>query len=337
MKTSILLLIILFGSVCTVATATEDTKTVQITQSFKPQVEGEVVDLWIPIPIEVKGYQSIVSLTHSGNADNVKTETVSGVQILHASWSKTQHPEFKVETVIKIKKQRGALKDDQDVSRYLQATAHVQTDGIVQETAKKIVGKIKDDDQKAKAIYNWIVEMTTRDPGTRGCGFGDVKSTLTVGNLSGKCADLNSLFVGLARAAKIPAREAFGLRVDSSIESAALGKAGDISKSQHCRAEYYSAKRKSWIPVDPADVRKVILEEKLTIADAKINKLKSKFFGYWEGNWTIFNYGRDFVIPHAQKDVQVNYFMYPLLVSKSSSPDGMDPKEVSYTIESKIL
>ncbi len=34
----------------------------------------------------------------------------------------------------------------------------------------------------------------------------------------------------------------------------------NITKSQHCRAEVY-IDRYGWIPVDPADVRKVVLEE----------------------------------------------------------------------------
>jgi len=33
------------------------------------------------------------------------------------------------------------------------------------------------------------------------------------------------------------------------------------SKAQHCRAELY-AQNTGWIPVDPADVRKVVLEKR---------------------------------------------------------------------------
>ena len=38
------------------------------------------------------------------------------------------------------------------------------------------------------------------------------------------------------------------------------GKSGEITKAQHRRAEFYS-QTAGWVPVDPADVRKVILEE----------------------------------------------------------------------------
>lgn len=81
------------------------------------------------------------------------------------------------------------------------------TDGIVKSTALEITKGSKSDLDKAKAIYDWIVENTQRNPKTRGCGTGDIQSMLETGNLSGKCADLNALFVGLARAVGLPARD----------------------------------------------------------------------------------------------------------------------------------
>jgi hypothetical protein len=79
--------------------------------------------------------------------------------------------------------------------------------------------------------------------------------------LGGKCADLNALFVGFARSLGIPARDVYGIRVADSADFKSLGRSGDITKAQHCRAEFYAAGR-GWVPVDPADVRKVVLEEK---------------------------------------------------------------------------
>ena len=65
---------------------------------------------------------------------------------------------------------------------------------------------------------------------------------LTANDLNGKCADINALFVALARAAGIPARDAYGLRVaDSQLGYRSLGKAGDVTRAQHCRAEFYAA------------------------------------------------------------------------------------------------
>src|SRR5690606_9962279 len=96
----------------------------------------------------------------------------------------------------------------------------------------------------------------------RGCGIGDIVSMLKTGNLGGKCADLNALFVGLARASGLPARDVYGLRVaPSKFGYRSLGAGTEnVTRAQHCRAEVYISGL-GWVPVDPADVRKVMLEE----------------------------------------------------------------------------
>ena len=63
----------------------------------------------------------------------------------------------------------------------------------------------------------------SRDNSVMGCGVGDAKAILTSGKLYGKCTDINSVFVALLRAANIPAREIFGIRVGSSRFSKAIG------------------------------------------------------------------------------------------------------------------
>ena len=64
---------------------------------------------------------------------------------------------------------------------------------------------------------------------------------LETGDLSGKCADLNALYVGLARAAGLPARDVYGIRVaKSDLGYKSLGPSTEnITKAQHCRAEVY--------------------------------------------------------------------------------------------------
>ena len=98
---------------------------------------------------------------------------------------------------------------------------------------------LKSDVDKAKAIYEWIVDNTFRDAKVKGCGIGDISTMLESGYLGGKCADLNALYVGLARAAGLPARDVYGVRVAASSEFKSLGRADDITGAQHCRAEVY--------------------------------------------------------------------------------------------------
>lgn len=293
-------------------------------------------DIWVPVPLAQTSYQELISTNWSGNfskAGIIKDKTY-GASVFHAQWNKAEKLDLNLVYQVKLRNRIGGeagLKEDS--SLYLQPTEHVQTDGIVKETAMKIVKSEKDSDKKAKLIYNWVVENTFRDPKVRGCGLGDVKTLLVSGNLSGKCADLGSLFVGLCRAAGVPAREMFGMRVLNSDISKSIGKFGDVSKGQHCRAEYYSFNSNSWIPVDPADVRKVILEENLVLTDPRVGEIRKKLFGFWEMNWVAFNAARDFSLPPAYGE-KINYFMYPTLSCGNIQKDGMDPENF-YTITSK--
>ena len=95
----------------------------------------------------------------------------------------------------------------------LAATELLPTDGLVKETAEDIVKGKKDDVAKARALYEWVVDNTFRNPKTLGCGVGDITPMIETGNLNGKCADLNALYVGLARSVGLPARDVYGIRV----------------------------------------------------------------------------------------------------------------------------
>src|SRR5207237_8233262 len=135
------------------------------------------------------------------------------------------------------------------------------------------------------ATYEWGGTTTLRDPKPRGGGTGNIKAMLESGNLGGKCADLNGLFVGFARSLGVPARDVYGIRVASSaLGYKSLGPSTPvISKAQHCRAEFY-AEGVGWVPVDPADVRKVILEEpagQLAIEAPKVKAARKRLFGGW--------------------------------------------------------
>ena len=93
---------------------------------------------------------------------------------------------------------------------YTAPTDYMPTDGIVRKTALEATKGAKTDFEKAKTLYEWIVDNTFRDPKTIGCGRGDVKMMLETGNLGGKCADLNALYVAMARSIGLPARDVYG-------------------------------------------------------------------------------------------------------------------------------
>lgn len=152
------------------------------------------------------------------------------------------------------------------------------------------------------------------------------------------CADLIALFVGLLRAAGVPARDVYGIRVaDSAWGYRSLGKAGDVTEAQHCRAEFY-AHGIGWIPVDPADVRKVLLEERpgLTLADSVVKEARAMLWGGWEGNWLGYNYAHDVQLPGSSK-AAVPFLMYPQAENAQGRLDSMDADNFKYRIASREL
>jgi transglutaminase-like putative cysteine protease len=220
-------------------------------------------------------------------------------------------------------------------------TELIPTDGIVRKTALQVTKGAKTDIEKSRAIYEWIVDNTFRDPKTRGCGVGDVKSLLESGNLGGKCADLNALYVGLSRAVGVPARDVYGIRVAASnygYKSLGTG-SPNITKAQHCRAEFF-AKGHGWVPVDPADVRKVVLEEppgNLAVKDEKVLAARKRLFGSWEMNWLAYNNGHDVKLPNATKAPKLPFLMYINAEADGELRDQLEPESVKYTISSKEI
>jgi len=230
--------------------------------------------------------------------------------------------------------------DRAELANFLQSTKLMPTGGIVKLTADRITQGAKTDVEKARAIYEWIVENTFRNPKTRGCGVGDVGFMLESKDLGGKCADLNALYVALARSSGLPARDVYGVRVaKSELGYKSLGAATEnVTKSQHCRAEVY-LETYGWVPVDPADVRKVILEEppgNRPVDDEMVKKARARLFGSWEMNWMAYNFGHDVALP-GSSGAPINYFMYPQSESADGRLDSLDPDNFKYEISAKEI
>jgi transglutaminase-like putative cysteine protease len=223
---------------------------------------------------------------------------------------------------------------------FLRSTSLLPLDGIVQSTASQITAAARTDVDKARAIYDWIVENTFREASVRGCGVGDIRFMLESKNLGGKCADLNALFVGLARAAGLPARDVYGIRVAKSDRGyKSLGASSEvISKAQHCRAEVYLTGY-GWTPVDPADVRKVILEEppgNLEVTDARVTAARQRLFGSWEMNWMAYNTAHDVALPESATGI-LPFFMYPQAETAAGRIDSLDPDAFRYRLTAREL
>jgi hypothetical protein len=139
--------------------------------------------------------------------------------------------------------------DQANLEHFLRPTKLLPTDGIVKTTATEIAKGAKTHVEKARAIYEWIVVNTFRNPKTRGCGLGDIRFMLETKDLGGKCADLNALFVGRARWAFRYATCTWGPGGGGGVVGSlccAACQCGSCSNSFHKRKLRRDVGRRSW-------------------------------------------------------------------------------------------
>ena len=307
---------------------------------------------WVPLPFTEKSdWHQAMSNKWAGNGQmKVVNDGKYGAQILYAEWKEGEKaPVVEVtsrfatrDRAVDVTKTRADAPRLSATERRLStmSTIYIPTDGIVRDTAVEIVKGAKSDVEKAYAIYDWIVDNTFRDAKVRGCGWGDIQSMLETKNFGGKCGDLNAMFVGMARSIGIPARDVYGVRVAPSqfgYRSMGIGNP-NATRAQHCRAEFY-AQGIGWVPVDPADVRKVVLEEppgNLSVKDPKVLAARKKLFGGWEMNWLAYNTAHDVKLPNSTGP-KIPYLMYVNGEKGGKVLDQLDPDGFKYTITAQEI
>jgi transglutaminase-like putative cysteine protease len=307
--------------------------------------------MWLPVPLtNTTPFQRTLAnkFGAEGGVTKLVVSKADALGIVAAEFPAGVKPTLTLESRIATKNcavelsgPRKAPKVDRaELEHFLRPTKLLPTDGVVKTTATEITSGAKTDLEKARAIYEWIVEHTFRDPKTRGCGIGDIRFMLESRDLGGKCADLNALYVGLARASGLPARDVYGIRLaKSELGYSSLGASSEnITKAQHCRAEVYLSAY-GWVPVDPADVRKVVLEEPLgrrSLDEDMVKKARARLFGSWEMNWMAYNFAHDVALPGSSGD-PVGFLMYPQAETADGRIDCLDPDNFKYEITAREL
>jgi transglutaminase-like putative cysteine protease len=311
------------------ASAAERSGTVTIRIVVNSPDNARTVRIWLPYPVSDR-FQKIEDMKIEGNymESAVYFEPESEALYMYASWDGIFN---KRELVMSFKARSrevrfADLKDSGepvpvDVMKHLEPNRWIPTDGNVNEIAQEIIKGKKGILEKSRAVYDWVVENTHRDPNVKGCGLGIVEQTLA--KRGGKCADISSVYVALARAAGVPAREVFGLR---------LGKKDDqnITKGFNCWAEFYLPGT-GWVPVHPADVRKIMLVNNLGLKDAQ-PYIDYYFGGLDQYRIALERSGRGIAFIPPQEEGKLNYFMYPYVEVNGKALDYFDPKSVGYSL-----
>lgn len=320
----------------------------RLTYQVNLPATGKKARLWLPLPNSIdQAYQFTQGNNWSGTATQAKFDTVGKEKfpVFMAEWQGEGERRASVQCIIKTSNHAvnldhyhisGNTAVPGNVRPFLQSTQLIPVNGIVKDVAHSI---IYDEDNttidKARAIYDWLIDHFRHDETTRGRGRGDIKFMLENSQLSGKCVDVHSLFVGLARSVGIPARIQYGIRMMESEVHETLGRQADVSYAHHSRAEFY-LNNLGWVPVNPADVCKVVKLENLELDDPKVERLREKFFGAWEMNWITFNHGQDIQLANS-KSGKLPFFLFPHAEIDNQALDSLDPEKFGYRIFSDEL
>ncbi|TKT75320.1 transglutaminase domain-containing protein [Aquamicrobium sp. LC103] len=315
-----------------------------------PRSDG-TTRLWLPVPTLENGFQRTVDNDWEGNGVRSEIAGDGDAAMLFAEFDGgEQAPTLTLTSRVRTKNRAvdwerpmSAQEDAAVLEANLKPTRLQPVEGIVRETAERATQGAVTDVDKVRALYEWIVSNCHREPTVPGCGSGDAIALLTSGGLGGKCADLNGLFVAMARSVGVPARDIYGVRVaPSAFGYRELGgNPSKLSGAQHCRAEVWLADY-GWVAMDPADVLKVMRQEKpewiKDLDDPLIAPINAALFGSWEGNWIGFNTARDIALPESKQEASpLPFLMYPQAENDSGRFEELAADKFSYAITAREI
>lgn len=258
------------------------------------------VDLWLPYPVSDPHQEVTVTEVSSPYPHQVLKEPRLGNSILHVAVTDPQTKDLIVEMKVHVRRQEYLHNDfasyhpgakgarPADVAQWLKPDRLVPIDDRVRKLSAEVTAGKKTDLEKARAIYDYVVDNMSYDKSGTGWGNGDI--TWACDNKRGNCTDFHALFIGLNRAAGIPARFSIGFPLPPEHGQ------GEIS-GYHCWAEFYLSGF-GWVPVDASEARK------------HLDK-RAYFFGAHDENRVQFSTGRDLVLNPPQAGAPLSYFIYP--------------------------
>lgn len=200
-----------------------------------------------------------------------------------------------------------------DLQRYLEPDRLIPLNGVIAELSAQQTKGLQDPLAKARAIYNYVIATMRYDKSGTGWGNGDAIWACTAKR--GNCTDFHSLFIGMMRAAGIPARFEIGFPLPEDQHDGAI-------PGYHCWAEFY-LEPYGWIPVDASEAW-------------KHPDKKDYFFGAHDDNRVQLTIGRDIRLDPPQQGQPLNYFVYPYaeldgkplpLTSQFSFQDDLAPNQ----------
>lgn len=192
-----------------------------------------------------------------------------------------------------------------ELAAFLAPARRIPLEGVIRRISEEEGRGLETPAERVRAYYDYVFRnMRYAKEGT-GWGRGD--AIWACNKKYGNCTDFHSLFLGLARAAGIPARFVIGFPVPPDADSGGI-------PGYHCWAEAYLPDR-GWLPLDASEAWKA------GDADA--------YYGVIPSDRVEFTLGRDLVLEPPQRGEPLNFFIYPY-AEVDGQPVEKLPLEVTF-------
>ncbi|MGQ3683847.1 MAG: transglutaminase-like domain-containing protein [Candidatus Loosdrechtia sp.] len=258
-------------------------------RTFLPEM-ADSARMWLPMPVTDKFQTVKVAEIKAPGEQSILEEPVHGNRILFLKLT-PEHSNQIVEIRFHVQRiEKTAYEEPAaDLEKYLQPDRLVPISEEFRTIADKVTRDKKDDLEKARALYNYVIDQMRYMKYGKGWGSGN--AIYACDTLTGNCTEFHSFFIALSRAAGIPARFSIGAAIPSERNE------GRIS-GYHCWAEFYAGGK--WWPVDLSEAN-------------KHTNLASYYFGHHPANRFEFSSGRDLVVTPGPVSGPINFLAYPVL------------------------
>jgi transglutaminase-like putative cysteine protease len=254
---------------------------------------GKAVRVWLPVPASNEDQDVEIVFQDVPIRSEFHREPQYGNQILYVEGKSNGDAPLTLTLTYRVTRRevKGDMlqqpKASDKLARFLKPDALVPVGGKPLELLK---GKDVPMDQMAAAKLFYDVVNQHMRYSKDGAGWGRGDAVWACDSRFGNCSDFHSLFISLARAAKIPAKFEIGFPLPEKHGD------GEIP-GYHCWAKF-RPDGKGWIPVD--------------ISEANKNpRMTEYYFGNLTEDRVAFSVGRDLTLVPKQDGDLINFLIYP--------------------------
>ncbi len=262
-----------------------------------PSTNGQELRLWVPLP-HSDHFQRIWHLRiespirgvmeHSSQGNREAYFVLKSEALKRPTEIRIRFDAIRWERSVRLADPKANVAIPASLADYLKPDRMIQLNGIIGQISREQTRGMQDRLAEARKLYNYVIAHMRYDK--KGTGWGRGDAMWACSSHRGNCTDFHSLFIGLVRAAGIPARFEIGFPLPPDKSSGRV-------EGYHCWAEFY-LQGVGWVPIDAAE--------------AWLHpKLHNFYFGSLDPDRVRFTMGRDLWLKPRQGGQSLNYFIYP--------------------------